>query len=87
MGNHDNKLLKVRLFSTIMALQKLLVKFTLQPQSIDSLLSGVMHASTNSNLVAPTQAVVNKFTEVLFFLESAMTSIMEMLLMAQQLLD
>ena len=60
MGNHVNKLLKVILFSTIIALQKLLVKFTLH----DSLLSGDMHASTNSDLVAPTQSVVNKFTEV-----------------------
>ena len=41
-----------------------MVNLTLQPRSIDSLLSGVVHASTNSNLVTPTQAVINKFTEV-----------------------
>ena len=63
VGNHVNKLLKVRLFLHHHTL-KLMVNLTLQPGSIDSLLSGVVRASTNSNLVAPTQAMINKFTEV-----------------------
>ena len=76
VGNHVNKLLKVRLFLPS-------PHFRSNGQlniTADSLLSGVVHASTNSNFVAPTQAVINKFTQVFLLFRKCQLSTMEMLL-------